>query len=65
MDKFAIDESLFINYKNTPYWVIGIINVATRAIRLEISPIRDAETLKAIITTHIKIGNVIITDDLA
>ena len=65
MDKFAIDESLFINYKNTPYWVMGIINVTTRAIRLEISPIIDVETLKSIIITHINIGNVIISDNWA
>ena len=32
---------------------------------MEISPIRDAETLKSIITTHIKIGNVIISDNWA
>ena len=64
-DKFTIDESLFINYKNTPYWVIGIINVTTRAIHLEISPIREEETLKTIITTLIKIRNVIISDNQA
>jgi hypothetical protein len=30
MIKFAVDESLFINYNNMKYWVIGSINVVTR-----------------------------------
>ena len=34
MENFAVDESLFITYNNLQYWVIGIINIATRAIRL-------------------------------
>lgn len=63
MANFAVDESLFINYHNMQYWVIGIINVATRVIRLEISPIRDTNVLKDIIKTHIKSGNISISDN--
>jgi hypothetical protein len=35
MIKYVVDESLFINY-NMQYWGIGIINVFTLAISLEI-----------------------------
>ena len=45
--------------------VIGIINNVTKAIRLEISPIRDTNVLKAIIKTHIKSGNIVISDNWA
>ena len=55
-ENFAVDESLFITCNNLQYWVIGIINVATKVISLEISPIRDTNVLKAIIKTHIKSG---------
>lgn len=63
MVNFAVDESLFINYNNMQYWVLGIISVVTLAILLEISPRRDTNVIKEIIKTHIKSGNVVITDN--
>ena len=66
MVKFAVDESLFISYNNNmQYLAIGIINVVSRAIRFEISPIRDTTVIKEIIKTHMKSGKVVIYDNWA
>ena len=37
MDIYAIDESYFLSDKNIPIWVIEIINIITKKIRLELT----------------------------
>ena len=37
MEIYAIDESNFLSDKNIPIWVIEIINIITKKIRLELT----------------------------
>lgn len=60
-DSFAIDESNFISDGNITTWVIGIININTRKIRLEFIVNRDTNTIKTFIHAHIKRGNIIVS----
>ena len=43
---YAVDESKFVNLNNRLLWVIGIIHISTKKIRLEVTFERDAENLK-------------------
>ena len=61
-DIFAVDGSEFVKINDVAYWVIGLINTNTKNIRLETTLHRDADTLKLIITKHIKRGNRIVSD---
>ena len=61
-ERFSVDESLFLSVSNEQTWVIGIIDNEKKDFRLEITNIRNEEILKQIITTHIKPGNVVVTD---
>ena len=61
-ERFAIDEWKFPSDNNFNFWVIGIININARKIRLEMSENRDQEGMKKIIRSHIKRGNIIISD---
>ena len=58
----ATDESLFTHLDGVQQWVVGMINAETNKLRLEVVTEKDESTLKKIITTHINIGNYIITD---
>ena len=62
MPSFAIDESNFYSDGNSTTWVIGIINITSRKIRLEFSHDRNTSTMKKIIGAHIKKGNIIVSD---
>jgi len=59
---FAIDESDFVKIKGNILWVIGIINTHNKLIRLELSYDRTTEVMKKIVKTHIKTGNIVVTD---
>ena len=62
LNRYAIDESNFISDGNITTWVIGIIDIATRKIRLEYVNNRNTDTIKKIINAHIKKGNIIVSD---
>ena len=63
LKNIAVDESLFVKDINgVQYWIIGLINVETKEIRLEIVTERSEEIIKKIILHHIGSGNNIITD---
>lgn len=55
-------EYLFTHLDGVQQWVIGLINAETNQLRLEVVTGRDEIYFKKIITTHINIGNYIITD---
>ena len=57
-----MDESLFTQINNTQQWVVGMINITTKNIRIEIVNNRTTETLKMIIAKHLGKGNIIHTD---
>ena len=59
---FAGYESNFINIDNKNLWVIGAINTYSKKLRLELLFIRDSNTLKKFIYTHIKPRNCIVSD---
>lgn len=59
---FAIDESDFTKIDGSILWVIGIINTHNKLLRLQLSFNRDAETMKKIISCHVKPGNIIVSD---
>ena len=59
----AVDESLFTHYGGVSQWVIGIVDIESKSIRLEVVSQRDEDTLKIIINKHIMIGNNIYTDN--
>ena len=58
----CVDESLFTHNTNEQQWVVGLINISTNEIRLELVENRNQETLKKIIEKHVGIGNKICTD---
>ena len=43
-----MDESLFTHINNTQQWLVGMINITTKNIRIEIVNDRTTETLKMI-----------------
>ena len=58
-----MDESLLVhNSVEEEIWVIGLINVESKKIRLELVKERSSEVLKKIILHHAGINNTIITD---
>ena len=57
-----MDESLFTHINNTQQWVVGMINITAKNIRIEIVNDRITETLKMIIAKHLGKGNIIHTD---
>lgn len=58
MKNIAVDESLFVTaVDGIKYWVIGLINVHSRDIRLEIVTERIEEILKKLIHHHVGINN--------
>ena len=59
------DESLFTHNANEQQWVVGLINISTNEIRLELVENRNQETLKKIIEKHVGLGNIIYTDSWA
>ena len=61
-DSIIIDESLFTHSNGIPQWIIGLINLRTNDIRLELVESRYTEILKTIITKHVITGNIIYTD---
>ena len=63
MSTFAIDESNFFSDGNITTWVIGIINIASRKIRLDFSYDRNTNTMKKIIGAHVQKGNIIVSDN--
>ena len=59
----CVDESLFVhNSVEEQIWVIGLIEVESKKIRLELVKERSSEVLKKIILHHVGINNTIITD---
>ncbi len=60
--QISIDESLFIHWEGIQVWVVGLINLNTDEIRLEIVENRDQQTMKTIIEKHICKGNIINAD---
>ena len=58
----CLDESMFTHNANEQQWVVGLINVSTNEIRLELVENRNQETLKKIIEKHVGLGNIICTD---
>jgi len=63
LQNIAVDESLFVKDNNgVQYWIIGLINIQTKNIRLEIVTDRTEYIIKKIILHHIGIGNNVITD---
>ena len=61
----AVDESLFSHLNDEQIWLVGLINLRTNDIRLELVENRSSETLKLIIEKHVKNGNTIVTDSWA
>lgn len=61
-DYYAVDESEFVNLNNNLLWVVGIINTRNKKIRLEVTFVRNADTLKKIVTKHVKVDNILVTD---
>lgn len=57
LDNITIDENLFTHLNGIPQWVIGLINLSTNEIRLEVVETRDTDTLKTIIIKHVMTGN--------
>ena len=55
-----MDESLFTHINNTQQWVVGMINITAKNIRIEIVNDRTTETLKMIIAKHLGKGNIIL-----
>ena len=62
MERFAMDESNFVTDGNITTWVVGIINVTSRKIRLEYPENRNTNTIKKIVHAHIKKGNIVVSD---
>ena len=63
LKNIAIDESLFVHdHDGTQEWVIGMIDIQTKNIRLEIVHERTEIILKKIIKHHIGYNNTIISD---
>ena len=62
MERFATNESLFININNSPLWVIGIINTSSKKLLLEFSFNRNTHISKKIIYKHLHKGNIIVSD---
>ena len=63
MKNIAVDESLFVTaIDGIKYWVIGLIGVHLRDIRLEIMTERTEEIFKKIILHHVGIIYTIIKD---
>ena len=62
MERFATNESLFINITNNPLWVIGIINTSSKKLLLEFSFNRNTDISKKIIYKHVHKGNIIVSD---
>ena len=60
--KCAIDESLFVHIDGKQLWVIGIIDIQSLNIRIEVSFYKDTTTMKKIISKYIEQGNIIISD---
>ena len=58
----CVDESLFTHNSHEQQWVVGLINISTNEIRLELVENRNEETLKKIIEKHVGYGNTIYTD---
>ena len=59
----CIDKSLFVHYSNgDQIWVVGLINVVSKKIRLELVKERSSQILQKIIFHHIGFNNTIITD---
>ena len=54
-----VDEILFTHFEGDPIWIVGLINLTTNEIRLEIVENRTTETLKKIIEKHVLTGNAI------
>ena len=49
----AMDESLFTHINNTQQWVVGMIHITTKNIRIKIVNDRTTEALKMIIAKHL------------
>lgn len=62
MNRYSIDESNFYSNGNINTWVIGIIDIAIRKIRLKYVENTNTDTIKKIIGAHIKKGNIIVSD---
>lgn len=58
----AIDESMFTHIENSQQWVVGLINLSSKQIRIEFLNDRSEDTLKKIIELHINKGNIINRD---
>ena len=65
MNIFSNDELDFIKINGKILWVIGIINSNNRLIRLELTYDRNTDIMKKIIKSHIKTGNIVVTDGLS
>ena len=60
----AVEESLFVQeHDGTQEWVIGLIDIHTKNIRLELVHEGNNEIMKKIIQHHIGYTNTIINDD--
>ena len=63
LKNIAVDESLFVHdYDGTQEWVIGLIDIQTKKIRLELAHERNENILKKIIQHHVGYNNTIISD---
>ena len=63
LKNIAIDESLFVHdYNGDQEWVIGLIDIGTKNIRLELVKQRNTEIIKKIILHHVGKNNTIISD---
>lgn len=62
-DIVAVDESLFSHLNDEQIWYVGLINLRTNDIRLEVVENRSSQTLKTIIEKHVMNGNTIVTDN--
>ena len=60
--RIAVDESFFTHNANVQQWVVGLINIDTKEIRLELVSNRNQNTLKYIIEKHVGRGNIINKD---
>ena len=57
--------SLFSHLNEEQLWFVGLINLRTNDIRLEMVENRNNETLKKIIEKHVMNGNSVVTDSWA
>ena len=61
----AVDKTLIVHENNTQVWSAGAIDSNTKAVRIDIIPKRNRQTLKIFFQNHIILGTHITHDSWA